>query len=293
MYGREARMIGLWPTNDGLVMTYVAGPIGEFHAFREDIAGNLLASFDLATDLGERVRAATRAERYYGTANTASYFRTPFGPGWALVGDAGLAMDPVTGQGISDALRDSELLADAIADGLDGRKPLETVLREYERARNDAVKPMYDFTAEIASFGAPKLEQELMFKALARDPRQAQQFFGVLAGAVPIAKFFGPGEPAQADRAARLREDRRRSHATTSRCRPPRLAPEHHRHAAPTRHSPMSDRMVDRAISRYDPRRIRSIGPNRDVNAARASQPGGRGRNRPSAPIAAALALSR
>jgi 2-polyprenyl-6-methoxyphenol hydroxylase-like FAD-dependent oxidoreductase len=193
MYGRERRMIGAWPTNDGLVMTYVAGPVDEFHAFRSDIERNLLASLDLAGDLGERVRAGSRAERIYGTANTANYFRPAHGPGWALVGDAGLAMDPVTGQGISDALRDAELLADAIAAGLHGKLPLDAALRDYERARNAAVKPMYDFTLEIASMAPPRLEQLLLFEALHGDAEQTQRFFGLLTGTVPVADYFSPG----------------------------------------------------------------------------------------------------
>jgi 2-polyprenyl-6-methoxyphenol hydroxylase-like FAD-dependent oxidoreductase len=173
-------------------MTYVAGPIEEFHTFRSDIEANLLASLDLAGDIGQRVRAATRADRIYGTANTASYFRTPCGPGWALVGDAGLAMDPVTGQGISDAMRDAELLADAITDGLGGRRSLEKALHEYQHARDRAVKPMYDFTQDIASMAPPRIEQQLLFRALERDPRQTERFLGVLAGAVPIGEFFSP-----------------------------------------------------------------------------------------------------
>jgi 2-polyprenyl-6-methoxyphenol hydroxylase-like FAD-dependent oxidoreductase len=193
MYARERRMIGAWPTNDGLVLTYVAGPADEFHAFRSDIECNLLAALDLAGDLGERVRAGSRAERIYGTANTANYFRVPYGPGWALVGDAGLAMDPVTGQGISDALRDAELLADAIASGLNGEARLDAVLREYERARNNAVKPMYDFTLEIAAIAPPKLEQLLLFEALQGDAEQTQRFFGLLTGTVPVADYFRPG----------------------------------------------------------------------------------------------------
>jgi 2-polyprenyl-6-methoxyphenol hydroxylase-like FAD-dependent oxidoreductase len=192
IFGRERRLIGAWPTNDGLVMTYVGGPIDEFHAFRARIEENLLASLDLAGDLGERARAATRAERIYGTANTANYFREPYGPGWSLVGDAGLAMDPVTGQGISDALRDAELLADAIAAGLGGGRPLEATLRDYQRARDHAVKPMYDFTIEIASLAPPRIEQNLLFEALERDARQTQRFLGVLTGAMPIAEFFSP-----------------------------------------------------------------------------------------------------
>jgi flavin-dependent dehydrogenase len=63
MYGGERRLVGAWPTNGGLVMTYVAGPVDEFHSFRSDIEANVLRTLDLASDLGERVRASRRAER--------------------------------------------------------------------------------------------------------------------------------------------------------------------------------------------------------------------------------------
>jgi 2-polyprenyl-6-methoxyphenol hydroxylase-like FAD-dependent oxidoreductase len=192
MYGRDRRLIGAWPTNDGLVMTYVAGPIDEFHAFRADLENSLLASLDLAGDLGERARSARRAERISGTAYTANYFREAHGSGWALVGDAGLAMDPVTGQGISDALRDAELLAESICAAAADGAPLDSGLDRYERARNAAVKPMYDFTVDLASFPPPRIEQQLLFTALARDPDEVQRFLGVLAGAAPIDEFFAP-----------------------------------------------------------------------------------------------------
>ena len=114
IYGRGRRLIGAWPTNDGLVMTYVAWPAAEFHAFRRDLDRNLLATLDLAGDLGERCRGGRRVERIYGSADLPNFFRKPYGPGWALVGDAGLAIDPITALGINDALRDAELLAAAI-----------------------------------------------------------------------------------------------------------------------------------------------------------------------------------
>ena len=192
MYGRERRFIGAWPTNDGLLMTYVALPHDEFHTFRADIEGSFLRSLDLAGDLGGRVRAGSRAERFLGTADLANWFRRPFGPGWALVGDAGLATDPVTGRGISDAFRDAELLADAVADGLDGRGPLDQELAAYERARNQAAMPMYEFTMQLASFKPPAKEEELLFKALAARAEEADRFLGVITGAVPMSDFFTP-----------------------------------------------------------------------------------------------------
>ncbi len=191
IYARGRRLLGAWPTNDGLVLTYVAWPSAEFAAVRRDVEGSFLAALDPAGDLGERVRAGRRVERFYGTADLPNAFRQPFGPGWALVGDAGLVMDPITGQGIGDAFRDAELLADAVADGLQGRRPLERALGRYRRARDRAALPMYRFTAEIASF-SPPAGQEALFRALVGRQAEIDRFLGVLTGAVPVAEFFSP-----------------------------------------------------------------------------------------------------
>src|SRR5256886_13558405 len=109
-------------------MTSLAWPNARFDEFRAAAERNLLRSLD-AVGLGERIRAGRRAERFRGTPDLPSYLRQPYGPGWALVGDAGLLLDPITGQGISHAFRDAELLADAVADGLGGIRPLAEALR--------------------------------------------------------------------------------------------------------------------------------------------------------------------
>jgi 2-polyprenyl-6-methoxyphenol hydroxylase-like FAD-dependent oxidoreductase len=193
MYGRDRRLVGVWPTNDGLVLTYVAAPIAEFHAFRADIEGNMLKSFNLCGDLGERIRAGRRAERFFGSADLPNVWRRPHGPGWALVGDAGLVMDPITGQGIGDAFRDAELLVDAIDAGLSGRQTLERALGTYEQARNDAALSMYEFSTELASFEPPKPEQTILLSSLIGNQRETDRFFGVLTGAVPMRDYFAPG----------------------------------------------------------------------------------------------------
>jgi 2-polyprenyl-6-methoxyphenol hydroxylase-like FAD-dependent oxidoreductase len=191
LYARPRRAVGAWPTNDGLTMTYVAWPVEEFPAFRADVEGNVLRTLDLAGDLGQRVRAGRRAERFRASPDLPSFFRRPWGPGWALVGDAGLVMDPITGQGIGDALRDAELL-EAAAAGLGGRQPLQAALAGYERARDAATLPMYEFTTELASFAPPTAEQQALFGALAGRQAEIDRFLGVLTGTVPLADFQSP-----------------------------------------------------------------------------------------------------
>ena len=191
IYGRPGCAVGAWPTNDGLLMTYLAWPAARFDEFRRDVEGNFLRTLD-TVGLGERIRAGRRAERFRGTPDLPSYLRQPYGPGWALVGDAGLLMDPVTGQGIGHAFRDAELLADAVADGLGGIRPLAEALRGYHRARDRAARPMYDFTARLAAISPPTPAESALFQALARRQQDADMFVGALAGSVPLRQFMSP-----------------------------------------------------------------------------------------------------
>ncbi len=186
------RMLGAWPTNDGLTMIYVARPAAEFDAFRADVEGSYMATIDLVPRLAERVHAGRRAERILGSGEMVNYYRKPYGPGWALVGDAGYIKDPITGLGISDAFRDAELLSDALDAGFSGRAPMDVALAAYERKRNDASKPFYDLTLDTARMEPLRVEQMELLRALQRNPAAASQFFGVLTMAVRPADFFSP-----------------------------------------------------------------------------------------------------
>jgi 2-polyprenyl-6-methoxyphenol hydroxylase-like FAD-dependent oxidoreductase len=175
-----------------LTISYVAAPRDAFGAFRADPEGELLRALDRCGDLGERARAARRAERVFGTADTQNRFHVPHGDCWALVGDAGLVMDPVTGQGIAHAFRDAELLSAALVDGLGGARPLGAALAQYREARDRATSDMYDMTLDLVRFAPPGPEQELLLAALADRPEEITRFLGAITGALPAADVFGP-----------------------------------------------------------------------------------------------------
>ena len=113
-----------FPTNDGL--TLIAGawpsksvqghPVGHSREHRQAARVSIQA-------LTERIKSATREEKWVGTAGVPNYFRKPYGPGWALVGDAGYVKDPLTAQGIADAFIDSENLAEALDAGFSRTPP--------------------------------------------------------------------------------------------------------------------------------------------------------------------------
>jgi flavin-dependent dehydrogenase len=159
-------------TNDGLAAVAIQWPIEEFPIVRADIEGTFFRTLDLVPELSERVRAGKRMERFRGTADLVNFFRQATGPGWALVGDAGIHKDPLTASGISDAFRDAELLSRAIDTGLSGRLPLDNALADYARARDAAALPFYEEAWQAATFAPPPLEQ-LQVRANIRDNQAA------------------------------------------------------------------------------------------------------------------------
>lgn len=173
-------------TNDGLACIAAQWPISEFHAIRADIEGNFFKTLDLAPELASRVRAGTRMERFRGTADLANFFRQASGPGWALVGDAGVHKDPFTASGISDAFRDADLLAEAIDAGLAGRAQLDKALAEYGRQRDAAVLPYYEETCRSATFPPPSPEFLRLRGAVRGNQPASDRFYGVGRGIVSL-----------------------------------------------------------------------------------------------------------
>lgn len=192
LYLRGPRYFGVCPSNDGLVYSFVQIPRRELHSFRANIADNYQQVFDLAPHLAERLRSGKREERYVGASDLPNFLRKPYGPGWALVGDAGYHKDPYTAQGITDAFRDAELLAAAIDAGFSGKHALSEALADYERQRNEHVLPMYEFTCQLASFEPPPPHMQQLFGALYGNQTETNRFLGTIAGTVSIQEFLSP-----------------------------------------------------------------------------------------------------
>jgi 2-polyprenyl-6-methoxyphenol hydroxylase-like FAD-dependent oxidoreductase len=184
--------VAVFPTNDNLVMIFVEGPRSDFNAFHADTPGHFAATLDMCGDLGQRVRDATRAERFRATPDLPNTFRRPFGPGWALVGDAGVVMDPVSAQGITNAFCDADLLAAAVVDGLDGRRPMPVAMADYWRRRDTAISPMYDFTIGLAALRPPGPRDRYILESLVGRPDEIDRFLGLFAGTISIKDYQRP-----------------------------------------------------------------------------------------------------
>jgi flavin-dependent dehydrogenase len=190
--GGDRRVVFSFRTEDDLFAVFVGFPVDEFSHVRSDIEGAFMRVLDAIPGFGERVRAGRRAERFFGASDLPNFYRKPYGPGWALVGDAGLHKDPILALGICDAFRDVEFLADAIIDGLSGRSVLADALAEYERRRNEASATDYAENIASARF-APLPPQVLAIRAAVRDrPEEATRLWKARVGMVEPALFFNP-----------------------------------------------------------------------------------------------------
>jgi 2-polyprenyl-6-methoxyphenol hydroxylase-like FAD-dependent oxidoreductase len=191
IYQRPGRaVVAAFPTNEDLAVIFVSAPLADFAGFRTDVEGHYLKILDLCGDLADRVRAGQRAERFRTTPDLPHQFRVPHGPGWALVGDAGLVLDPISAQGLGQAFRDAELLAEAVISARAQGKPLDARLAHYHQRRDAAARPIFGFTTRLAEFAAPSPRQQLLMSAISERPEQVQKFLGVFAGAIPQEQLF-------------------------------------------------------------------------------------------------------
>jgi hypothetical protein len=121
-------------------MVYVAAPLTEFATFRGDMTGHYLKTLDDCGDLGDRVRAGERAERFRTTPDL----------------------------------------------------PPDAALADYQRRRDAALGPMFDFTTDLAAFRPPRLADRQLPASLHGRPAEIDRFLGVFAGVTPIRQYRSP-----------------------------------------------------------------------------------------------------
>ena len=190
-YIRPDRGWAAMATNDGLTMLVVGWPAAEAAAYKSDVEGNYLATLDLVPEFAARVARATRVERFAG-GSVPNFFRTPAGPGWVLVGDAGYTRDSITGQGISDAFRDAESVAAALDAVWAGGRSFDDVMAEHQARRDAAQMPMFEFTTQLARLEPPPADLAELLGAVSTSQAAMDAFASMAAGTLSPARFFDP-----------------------------------------------------------------------------------------------------
>ncbi|MEV4349032.1 NAD(P)/FAD-dependent oxidoreductase [Actinoplanes sp. NPDC049596] len=190
-YSRPGRGWAVCPTNDDLTLVIGGWPHAEMAEHRDDVEAALMATFALSPAFAERIRDAKREERIVGMS-VPNYFRTPWGPGWALVGDAGYNRDFITAQGITDAFLDAEGLAGALDETLGGATAWDQALAGYQTRRDTRAMPAYQMTLGIASLQPPDEQTVQLMSALAGSREGQDAFARLNSGVTSPAEFFAP-----------------------------------------------------------------------------------------------------
>ena len=180
-FGRGASA-GAIPTNGGLHVVFAGVPPVRFRAAARSDKGAFLARVlgEVHQGLAAEVRAAIFATEPVAFAGEPGFLRRAAGPGWALVGDAGYFKDPFTAHGITDALRDAEILARAVIAGTDA------ALRRYVATRDALSRPLFEATDALAALDWSYPEAKALHKALSAAMKAEQDWLA--AGAPSLRR---------------------------------------------------------------------------------------------------------
>ncbi|MFF4588393.1 FAD-dependent oxidoreductase [Streptomyces sp. NPDC001388] len=184
----------MWPTHDALTTVALTLPRAEFLAHRGGPEQLYLSTLERLPELAARVRGRRPAERVRAAGRLPNYFRRPYGPGWALAGDAGQHKDPIGAHGISDAFTDADLLARAVHQGLSGELPWERALGRYAARRDTGRAAMFEFVCRQASLAPLDDDFTALLRGAESDDRLATELLGVFAGSLPVTRLPSSGQ---------------------------------------------------------------------------------------------------
>jgi 2-polyprenyl-6-methoxyphenol hydroxylase-like FAD-dependent oxidoreductase len=169
---REARAV--FQTDSGLLLMAGGGKREMIQGWRHDPASALRKHLEQGALTGPLVDGARMVAKPIGQLSLHIFMKQAVGPGWALVGDSGLHLDPTPGMGITDAVRDAAELADAIIDGS------ERAMLLYWRRRDADSLGLYHFAADMGSEDYNNPFTRMMFRRSQSSPAMMKRMYQMM-----------------------------------------------------------------------------------------------------------------
>lgn len=188
-YHYDNYVIYTFPTNDDRSLLGIFGKIENVQNFKKNYSDHFFKTLKTIPNIEARLLKAKQEEKIYGCIDLPNFFRKSYGPGWALVGDAGYCKDPGLGQGITDCFRDAELLSEAIDIGFHQENNMLKSLSNYEKKRDEIVEEIYEFTLQSASI-TPTGKILQLRNSIKNNAEYINRFLGLTAGTQSSREFF-------------------------------------------------------------------------------------------------------
>ncbi|HET9656491.1 MAG TPA: NAD(P)/FAD-dependent oxidoreductase [Kineosporiaceae bacterium] len=184
------------PNDDDITVIACIPVKSRLPEFRDDLTG-AFRRFVHALPGGPDLDQGELASKIMGTVDFPMLARQATGPGFALVGDAGLASDPIWGIGCGWAFQSAHWLVEASALAVRGAADLDRALVEYRRRRRllDGYQSLIRGYATGRGFNPV---ERLMFSAAARDQQMARHFHVFGARLMSVPEFLAPSALARA-----------------------------------------------------------------------------------------------
>jgi 2-polyprenyl-6-methoxyphenol hydroxylase-like FAD-dependent oxidoreductase len=164
---RGDNLVYCFPCDDDLTLLAASVPIARFGDFKRDPEGQLAHELEAMPEVAPRLAEASRVGPVRGTGSIPGYMRTPYGAGWALVGDAGMVMDPWSGQGIDQASTHAVSLARYLGAYLAAEEDWDSAMQGYHRDRDAFSQKAYRRTCTFSRDLRPMTRTALERRGLA------------------------------------------------------------------------------------------------------------------------------
>jgi flavin-dependent dehydrogenase len=156
----------VFPTDANLTLVALSAPIRQFPSFKKEPLKQFWAHLESLPLLAARLRNAAITADIKGAGNIPCYQRVPYGPGWALVGDAQQVMDPWSGMGIDHATTHASFLADSLHQYLCDQAAWEISMSDYRRQARQWSEKTFRRTATYAADLRPMTRAALYRRGL-------------------------------------------------------------------------------------------------------------------------------
>lgn len=131
---------------NGLTVAATAFDASEMQTFRTDLAANLRSYLNRSVVVGKMLEGATMAGKVFSSGLLKNTYRNPATAGAILLGDAGLHVDPLFGQGHSLALMSAWIVGELAPQWLSGgcgNSIPAAMLAEFTTRRDAELMPYY------------------------------------------------------------------------------------------------------------------------------------------------------